>query len=244
MSPIFRSRSKRPSYRTVPEDAVIHEGEITDSRGIVCPRCRQAGGIFYAGTIYEPGTAYHVYRCNNQSFGGRWCDQRIYARVPAPDVIWVSDNGLWSISREDSGDTVTLHIVSDEGGANTASMSHDGRIWWDHDNCPGYVADAVNRILGDIRSERGLTQDSEWYRVVADIKDANGRLVAVTESEDIMYFEDARRLQTEEWAHIPDVYKGNSAVRVVRYYRTARPDMPVTSSVYNILDITTARGRR
>ena len=225
----FRNDSKRPDFRRIPKDAIVFDDD-TDSRSIVCPRCGRPDGLFYIGSFYEPGTRVNVYRCHNQFFGGEWCDQKAYSKVEYPDLVWTSDNGMWAIRLVDRGFEAYAEIMNEGQEVNCATLFSDGKIMWDSDNGPDYVFRKATSILVDLRNERGMTQDHDRFRVVTDVRDANGKQVEAGESEDFMYFEDARRLQEREWANIPDVYKPYSAVHVVYYHPSIEG---MVSNIYN-----------
>ena len=231
----FRNDSKKPDFRTIPPDAIVFDDDM-DSRSIVCPRCGRPGGLFYAGSFYEPGTVVNVYRCHNQFFGGEWCDQKAYSKVFRPEIVWASENGMWAISLTDRGFEAYADILCEGDFVNCATLFGDGKLMWDSDNGPDYVLRKAESILVGLRQDRGMSQDYERFRVVTDVRDANGKQVESGESEEFMYFEDARRLQEHEWEKIPDVYKPYSAVHIVNYHPSIHG---MTSNLYN-----TYRGRR
>ena len=149
----MRLFNRRPCYRKVPDDAFVitpEESEVV--RQIACPKCGRTDGLFYAGSIYEVGKATDVYRCCNET-RGKVCGQKVYNPYPRPDILWVSDNGKWTIQSEGVSHTgaVNLLITDDGMYSNRYTMYADGMVLRDNEFIPGYVDDAARTILEDIR---------------------------------------------------------------------------------------------
>lgn len=148
--------NKRPNFRNVPKDAVVVSSEDAEViRQIRCPRCGRTDGLFYGGSIYNVGQAIDVYRCCNE-IHGKICGQKVYNPYPRLDILWVSDNGKWAIQDEGVSHTgaVNLQVMEDGMYSNRYTMYSDGTVLRDHAQTPGYVDDAVRRILDDMRTGR------------------------------------------------------------------------------------------
>ena len=152
----MRMFDRRPGYRKIPDDAFIISPEESEViRQIACPKCGRTDGLFYAGSIYEVGRATDVYRCCNET-RGKVCGQMIYNPYSRPDILWVSDNGMWAIQNEGISHTgaVNLQVMEDGMYSNRYTMYADGTVLRDHAQTPGYVDDQVRRILDDMRTGR------------------------------------------------------------------------------------------
>lgn len=154
-----RSADKRPAFRTIPKDAAVIEGDVEPPYKPVCPKCGRSDGMYFTDIIYEKGVRYYVYKCFNDTFRG-WCDGKIFARVPDPDILWVSPNGMWSIHREDVDFGFQLRIECEGMYANRYTMHPDGMYWRDNANTPEYVCEAINRILETERGRYGIWSSS------------------------------------------------------------------------------------
>lgn len=140
-----RSADKRPAFRTIPKDAVVIEGDVEPPYKPVCPKCGRSDGMYFTDIIYEKGMAYYVYKCYNETYKGR-CDGIIFARVPDLDILWVSPNGRYSISRD--REYGGLLVEADGMYLNRYTARDDGGYWKDEEyGTPAYVEEAAKRLI-------------------------------------------------------------------------------------------------
>ena len=149
----------RPKHRQMPDPEYTYEGELENSRQVVCPRCGKNDGLFPIQTIFYPGEVYHVYECFNyyrrtNANPSGLCGQRLYDHVYTPRILWVSPNGLWVISLlKQEGNYLKFcisNVDSDQGTWRTLYSEYECPWAW-NGGCdpPKYVRDALLGILRD-----------------------------------------------------------------------------------------------
>jgi|GEM_PF-3354299 len=149
------SENRRPANRTIPEDAVVIEGDEGYNFHPSCPECGCPYLMYFDGIVYEAGQRYDVWRCHLKYNNGRCCNGKAYVRVAYSDVLWVSPNGKWTIVREE-GNFCPNFIVKDDGLYNNKySMFPDGTYLKENANTPDYVEAAVRRLMDAERKRLG-----------------------------------------------------------------------------------------
>lgn len=154
LSPKPKRQRPDPEYtfEDVPDKQV-------DSRQIVCPRCRQKGGLFYIGTEFFPGETYDVYECFNYICPTRsnpegLCGQRLYGHAMDPSVLWASPNGVWTIQVSYDwgyGKTPWFYLLQYGVAVNHRALYREDYAPWDEYEgfIPKYVKEAMLGILRD-----------------------------------------------------------------------------------------------
>ena len=148
------SENRRPANRTIPEGAVVLEGDDEREFTPICPICGRSRDMYFIDIIYEAGMRYDVWKCFGDTYRGS-CGGKVFVKIPDSDVLWVSPNGRWSIVREE-GNFGPNFIVQCEGMFdNRYSLYSDGTYLKDNDNTPEYVEDAVFKLMDAERKRLG-----------------------------------------------------------------------------------------
>ena len=138
----------------VPFDTKANKTMSMDEFDIHVTKCPKCGKVnwFPSAARFMVGGFVERYRCNEQKFGGKWCDATIDVTYEDADVVWVSPNGRWHITDPSQGepqDEFYRRVVqaSEDGDTYcTIQMYSDGSFRTDWD-VPKYVLEAAKKIL-------------------------------------------------------------------------------------------------
>lgn len=151
MTPFVAPKKPRSKY-------IYEAGSIDDYNRMPCPKCG-CRHLVPQYEIYLPGEQYTAFVCQHPIGRTRECGQVVYVHLRVPELVWVSEDGVWTIYRRPIDDGST-HICVYEDGCTIieiCGIESDGSTWMHFENSlPGDVKEALRAIVEDCGGDASI----------------------------------------------------------------------------------------